>query len=457
MNKKIVAYFGLLLMTVFFAGVFAPTTAATDGSGALVATLSVLNNTALLDVPFGGTVSPYYWVVNRRITSLDFSAAIDVAPGPGNTLQFTVKYATLSPTQNCTDIPSANWTTVNLGSLSNNQKSFTVSNVPVNIVGPACIAGHMLRTGAYAVSHGTASLHPHDNTGDGPTYYQGTASTANSSGAFYLGNWHGTTNHDRAFWITGSSLKSVGGVLALTVPPGSGNTWHIQVAYSQTALSHSQNCLDLRYNKTADVATITGSQKKASWDGVPVNVPAGGCVQIQATWTGGRPISTAPANYGLTVSGDTASPYSAGGPSYSNAGSGAFDARHMFGPWHWAISDANSALNLGQQYWRAPVTGLNSCSGAFTFTSPTSGTGQFDIGLRTSTAAPASGQGCLDLSYTNSAPLCSMSSGDKSCSFPVTSFNVPANACFALEVKTSGGTPSNTSPFNWQATCLGRK
>src|SRR5689334_2956338 len=107
MKKRMLSYCGLFLMTLFLAAL-APITASADGSGALVATLAVLNNTKLLDVPFGGTVSPYYWVVNRNIMSLDFSAAIDVAPGTGNTLQFTIKYATISPTENCADIPSAN-------------------------------------------------------------------------------------------------------------------------------------------------------------------------------------------------------------------------------------------------------------------------------------------------------------------------------------------------------------
>jgi chitodextrinase len=426
-----------------------------EGAGAMVATLARLNNGTLLDVPFGGSVSPPYWVTNRSFTSLDFSAAIDVAPGTGNTLQFVIKYATLSPTQNCTDIPSGNWITANLGVLSSTQKSFTVSDVPVNVIGPACIAGHILRTASYAVTHGTASLHPHDSAGDGPTYYQGSASTANSLGQLYLGNWHTTTNHNRSFWIAGSAIRNVGGVLALNVPPGPGNTWHVQIAHSQTPLSPSQNCLDLSYNTTADVATITGTQKTASWDTVLIDAPAGGCIQIRATWTGGVPLSTAPANYGLTVSGSNSTPYNDGGPSYSNVGSGAFDSSHIFGVGPWAISDAtpqNGNAFISQQYWRAPTTGLVGLSGAFTFTSPTVGTGQFDIGIRTSLTAPTVNQSCLDLQYVDSAPLCVMRSGDKSCSFPVSTFNIPANACFGLEVKTSGGTPSNTGPFNWQAT-----
>lgn len=52
-----------------------------DGSGAFVATL--LRAPGNNDFYFGGTVSPYVWVTSRSYTTLDFSAAIDAAPGQG--------------------------------------------------------------------------------------------------------------------------------------------------------------------------------------------------------------------------------------------------------------------------------------------------------------------------------------------------------------------------------------
>ncbi len=420
-----------------------------DGSGAFVATL--LRAPGNNDFYFGGTVSPKVWLTSRDYSSLDFSAAIDAAPGAGGVWTFTIEYAPLPATQNPDDIRT--WKVVSLGTISGENKSCNAGNIPVNIVAPACLRGHAAITGTSNTGKGgTVSLYLYDAKSDGPMHFQGTGGSTVSEGVFYAGNVFRTTNMDRAYWISsGEALRSCSGVVALPIAPGPGKTWHIQIAASRTALTGNQNAADLTYDLT-EVATISGTQKSCSWTPVPFNVPAGGCVQLRGTCTGGASPVFSGAWYALDVSTSSTSPYNGGGPTYENAGSGAFDTNHQFGTGPWAISDrkpTNGNATLGQMYWIAPPSGLRQVAGAFTFESPIGGTGQFDIGLRISTAAPTSDQGCLDCNYIDTPALCSVRAGEKSCRFPLTSVDIPGNACFALMVKASGGTPSYNGQFNW--------
>jgi hypothetical protein len=107
-------------------------------------------------------------------------------------------------------------------------------------------------------------------------------------------------------------------------------------------------------------------------------------------------------------------------------------------------------------YWLAPPAGLCQVAGAFTFESPIGGTGQYDMGLRISTAAPTSAQGCLDCDYIDTPSFCRVKAGEKSCRFPLTAVDIPGNAGFALLVKASGGTPSYEGQFNWQVCSIGK-
>lgn len=431
-------------------------TAHAQVSGALVETLN--RSAGTNNFVFGGTVSPYTWVDNRAYKALDFYVAIDNAPGVGATWTYTLEHAPLITTEECADISS--YTSVALCTISGaTAKSCSALNVPVNITAPSCIRGRAVITGGSNPGQGgVVSIYPRDTTFDGPMHFMSTTSTGSTSAPFY-GNWgQASANHDRSFWIsTGSSVKKIGGTAQLTAAPGSGNAWDVKLAYSTTGLTNANNCLSLSYTVTSAVCTISGAtQKSCSWDPVDVDVPEKGCVQLRATRTSGS------GNITMTVSAldlttDTKAPYNAGEASYSAAGSGAFDANHVFGIGPWAISDAKAPAGvafLNQQYWIAPSTGLDACGGAFTFTSALSGTGTLDFGVVASTAAPTVDQSCLDLTYTPTSAFCQMSSGDKSCSFGLSAVTVPPGGCFALNVTSSGGTLSaGTTPWNWQATC----
>jgi hypothetical protein len=255
-----------------------------DGSGAFVATL--LRAPGNNDFYFGGTVSPEVWVTSRSYSSLDFSAAIDSAPGAGGSWKFTLEYAPLLPTQNPDDI--TDWRVVDLGTISGANKSCRVTDVPVSITGPACVRGHAVITGTSNPGKGgTVSLYLYDHEADGPMHFQGSGGQPANAGVFYAGSAFRATNMDRAYWISsGAAIRSCGGVVALPVAPGPGKTWHIQIAASQTALTPGQNAADLSYN-LIDVATISGTQKSCSWEPVPFYVPEGGCVQLRGTCTGG--------------------------------------------------------------------------------------------------------------------------------------------------------------------------
>jgi len=447
------AVVALFVMRLF---AFAQTTAG-DGSGALIATLH--RAFATNDFYFGGTIGPNFWTTNRSFSLLDFSATFGTAPGANGTWTLSAEYASLPSNQSCADITV--WTAVQLCKISGTQKSCNANDVPINVVGPACVRGHAVLVGATntSVGGGQAALYPKDTTDNGPVHFQGSGGGANP-GVFYGGSVIRSANTNRAYWISpGVSLQSVGGVVAFTGSPVPGDTWHIQVVSSKTSLTPGQACTDLSYNTTGDVCTITGGgQKACHWPPAPINVPASGCVQVRGTCTGASCASDSVTlnNLGLDLSKSATSPYDSGGPSYGNGGSGAFNAGHAFGIGPWAISDAqpvNGTPTLEQQFWQAPATGLNACSGGFIFESPTTGTGQFSVGVTTSTTAPGPNQSCLDLSYVDSTALCGMKAGDKSCTFSLTSISIPPHACFALNIKASGGTPSNTSPFNWQASC----
>lgn len=429
-----------------------PSLPPTNASGAYVATLARIGapeTDFLFAIP--GT---FNWVTSRNHYSLDFFAAIDIAPGGGNSWALSLEYATLSATQSCDDV--SNWTSVPLCTLSGSNKSCVVRNKPVYIIGPACFHGRAVFTGTTRnLGAGTASLYFRD----GPIHFQGSGGASANAGVVYGGNVLRSPNQDRAYWISpGVALKNASGVVTVPRPPGAGKSWNIKIASSTNALTPGQNCASLTYTKSANVCTISGSsQKQCNWSPVSLNVPASGCVQLEAACSGGNcATGTINPHYGLDMGTSDTPPYDATEITYETAGSGAFDNEHSFGIGPWAISDlkpVNGNPTMGQQYWVAPATGLSACAGAFTFEQATSGTGQYDIGLTFSTTAPSGGQGCLDLTYTDSAALCSMRPGEKSCSFPLTPLAIPPGACFALNVKTSGGVPTNTGQFNWQATC----
>jgi hypothetical protein len=333
----------------------------------------------------------------------------------------------------------------------------------MNLTGPFCLRGRGKGTKNAAAfnsrSGGSAAFHCRNPGTTGVMHFQGSGNT-NVSTQFFAGNVFRGTNFDRPYWIsTGTAVESCSGAIALSNAPGNGGTWHVRIATSTTPLGPNQGCADLSYTVTGDTCTITSSNKECHFSPVPSAVPAGGCVQLRGSCTGTCTATTAGPNYGLDCRAASNGGFGSGGLTYETAGSGAFDnCAHCFNTGPWAISDlaAVPAATLGQQYWIAPTTGLAGCAGAFTFTSPPSGGGQYRVGLRTSTTGLMPGQGCLDLTYTDTGPLCTMGGGDKSCVFPLTSMTIPPNACFALMVTKSASAPPGASgnEFNWQASCV---
>lgn len=434
---------------------------ANDGAGAFVATL--LRAGSSNDFPFGGTISPFYWVTRSDFVSCDFAAAIDDAPGDGNRWTFTAEWAPLAAEKGCDAIP--HWTEAPLCSIDGANRSCTAKGVPIAIRGPACLRGRAViapgdNRGRHAGqgSGGTASFHCHDASGDGPSHFQGTGQTKLSGGMLHAGAVVRSPNHDRAHWInTGGPLARCSGVIALPAPPAGGETWRVRLAASTGPLAPGSNCLDLSYTTTAELCTIEGGERSCDFPPTAVAVPTGGCLQMRVACTGGacEPRAVLP-QYGLDCSSSAEGRFDGGGPRYESAGSGAFDAAHEFGTGPWGVGDANFAsLQYGQAYWIAPPSGLARCGGGFTFQQAISGTGQVDVGLRVASGPLEPGQSCLDADYEDTGTLCSIAAGSKSCWFPLTAAPVPPGACFALHARSSGGTPvaGPDNNFSWQATC----
>jgi hypothetical protein len=411
---------------------------------------------------FGGTVSPHVWVSNETFDRCDFAASIDEAPGVGNRWTFSAEFAPLATDQSCGDVRE--WSAVPLCTLGADEKSCSAESVAMALTGPFCLRGKGVgsRGGAAFRSRGggTAALHCRKTGTQGSIHFQGSGGSPLST-RFYAGNVVRNTQMDRAFWPSpGAALDSCSGVVALRDAPGSG-TWHVEIATSKAALSAGQSCADLSYDEPVAACTISDANKQCHFPQTPAPVVAGGCVQLQGRCTGSCGATRGGPNYGLDCRIAASSALAGGGLAYGSAGSGAFDdCDHCFDTGEWAISDAAAApaARLGQQYWRAPASGLAGCAAAFTFDAPPSGSGQYQLHLRRSTTAPRAGQGCLDLSYEDSAVLCTLGSGDKSCSFPYRAFEIAPGACFALYATKRAGTPAGTSgnQFNWQAICLAR-
>jgi hypothetical protein len=410
---------------------------------------------------WGGPVGPAQ-VTSRDYTSCDFQGLMDAAPGSGASWTFSMEYATLGSTQGCSDITS--WTSVPLCTIRGTDKGCHVNGYPVNIVAPACIRGRATAsTSPTPIAHvgGTAAFYCRDATGEAPTHFQTSASSPTGT-AFYIGGVAWPTNSARPYWIsTGAVLQSCSGLIALAYAPGSGNTWHFQLATSTTALTAGHNCTSLSYATIDDIVTISGATEKSKgWSPTAVKVPDGGCMQIRATCTGGSCDTTAspPLSVALDCSTSGSSPYNGGAANYGDAGSGAFDANHTVRVGPWGIADANTGIIFSQHYWLAPPEGLKACSGAFMFDDAITGTGQFDLGFTVSDTVPTSGQACTDLTYTPTGTLASIAVGAKSGVIPLTPIAIAGGKCFALNVATSGGTPSaGTSDFNWEAYCVANR
>jgi len=437
-----------------------PATAA-DGAGAFVATL--LRAAGNDDFVFGGTVSPYVWVTRARITACDFSAAIDDPPQPEGRWSFRAEWAPLAPEQGCDAIER--WNEAALCSIEGSGRSCTARGVPIDLRGPACLRGRaVIEPGENRGRHpgrgsgGTASFHCRDASGEGPSHFQGTGQTEPKEGVLHAGAVVRAADQDRAHWIhTGVPLARCSGVFVLPAPPADGERWQVHLAASAAPLEAGSSCDDLRHETTDVLCTIGPGQRSCDFAGASVAVPTGGCLQLRVRCSGGdcRPGAVQP-QYGLDCSASPSGRLDGGGPRYDSAGSGAFDAAHSFGPGPWGIGDANAAsLAFGQAYWIAPPSGLARCSGALTFQQPLAGSGRYEVGLRVATAPLAPGQGCLDVSYAERGPFCTIAAGAKSCWFPLRDAAVPPGACFALHVRASGGEPlaGLKNEFNWQASC----
>jgi len=423
-----------------------PAFAAVNNNGSFATTFGQCDG-ILTDVKFGTPVGSQDWITSQDITSIDFDFSCNTAPGSGAVMTITLEHAPLDDSTGCNDISS--WTSVALGTVTGpSEKGFAVRNVAVDIPAPSCFHARMIWSGTRTqLGGGLAGFH----TNGAFTHYQGQANgAASSEHVCYIGNVVQCSNvSNRAYFIAPAPVRLVGGVFSVRAAPGAGLSRTVQIGYSSP--TSGQDCFTATQTVTAVVASISGAtQKTVRWDPVDLGIPATArCFQMIETCSVAATCADA-------VDLDGALDIVMGPIEFfGTAGSGAFDADHSFGVGPWAISDANrAAKTFDQQYWRAPVTGLSACAGGITLQTAVGGSGQYDVGLITSTTAPSTTQAITDLSFSSSATLCSIAAGSKSCFFSMTAFKVPASAGFALNVATSGGTPTSSGvPFNWGVVC----
>ncbi len=392
----------------------------------------------------GANVSNFWMTqatINGRVTGM---ISLGGAPGSGKTCSFKLQYASISSTQSCSDLSS--FTELELGTISGaTQKNLQFSGT-VSMSGVTC--GRVYTTCPTANCSAISAGGVFSMFWNGPANFAmaGTG-TVGATSTTYMGQLGADSNQtiDRGFWITPVAISAIGGAISAGAP-GSGVTWTPKIGYS--APLSTQSCGDTTTTQVSTGATITGtSQKSTSWAPVAVSIAAGSCVRLEFISSGGTPATFA-GSAGLDIT-------FANGPGIymGSAGSGAFNGTHTFGAAPWAISDINTST-LEQEYWPGPPEGLYACGGGFTFTSAVGGSGQFNIGLTASTTTPTSSQGAYDLTYNNSASQCTAGQGAKSCFFTPTAFYVPPNGYVALNVTSSGGSPTMSGNFNWDVVCI---
>ncbi|MFI5396592.1 MAG: hypothetical protein ACHQ9S_13745 [Candidatus Binatia bacterium] len=397
-----------------------------------------------------------FWMTGNALGTCSVVASVTTAPGAGTSYNIEIYYKTSAPsTANDCVADLANMSSVAGCTLSGTSTNCTGTGIAVPSAAGSCIQVKASTASGSPVAPGstTVTLSCTEAAGaDGIPAYSFGDSTGGSATPFYAGSGATSTSSTslNTFVIATSALNACSGAASVH---SSGNGWNIAFRKSTTALAAgagTTTCADLTYSQSATECAInsTGAHS-CSWamDNT-LTVPQFGCFGL--VWTGqGAAAATSGEDWALNCSGDSSTPFTAGGPAFFGSNTSNRTATFYMGP-------LSGTSEYNQEYWVNDAGyALSTCNIAVAFGQVGSGssTPTWTIKAHVSTAGLTSAQACGDLTYTDTT-LCTMTVGThQSCTASAQSLDIPNGGCFQLQAIKGGSISSGTNGATWAMDC----
>lgn len=401
----------------------------------------------------GGSNEGTWWATSQALDGLEGSITIPNAVGVGNTVDFTLIYETTAfgTTDDCGS--HGTYEMLALGSLDPpggaDETTLFFNTGTINIAAKTCF---QIRADPNTAGPNDFSYVVMRATNDALTEWHASSPTS-FTGDFWGGSLlTATTTDDASNWRAAKAIAAVGGWFSVDAPIATG-TYDIRLEVSNGAPTAAQTC-NAVMGAVATPCTDTTCTTLCSITGGDTNcfkaldntitIPAGRCFRIFADDTG-TATSTGGAVFVLTTAEDAGG--TTGGPAvwgHSTAGFStdfARGLRSLFG-----TADTTTEDNA----WLLPKA-IGSVSGRLEFAT-TAATGSWDITLGTTGAPVTNGKSCdgVDPAYTSSATLCTIATGENTCTFTDVAVSSVADGCARLLVTRVGTPASGAHRWNLQ-------
>jgi hypothetical protein len=262
------------------------------------------------------------------------------------------------------------------------------------------------------------------------------------SGADIPGNCDDTLGAVTHFvnWSS-ASIDACKGWFALepapSATPNATKKWVVDPQVSTAAVGSGETCADLTYDTLGGCEIGSTNRSCATGAIGSCVVPgSGGCYRFRVTPSGSPRSTSGGQKFNFDVSG--------GGFALSRTGSwggGSSSPYYLANHIHTSSTD-----QLG--FVLVPYD-LTTCDGGIMQTTAVPASNQADLEILYSTAALTSGQKCSDLTYSSTGTLCSVSAGNKSCTFSGATVPATEGGCMRLKYVRSGTFGAGDTAWGW--------
>lgn len=223
--------------------------------------------------------------------------------------------------------------------------------------------------------------------------------------------------------------------------PNFSSFWNVDIEVSTSAVNAGQNCNDLTYTQLTGCSIISTHRSCSTGSVGSCSVPgSGGCYRYLVYRGGGGGLrATSDQKFNLDVSDGQGSAWTLSRT--ATWGGGAATVRYL-------ANDTGTSSTSQDGYAVVPVN-LTGCDGGFMQTTVMAGGDQADLEIEYSTTALAAGNKCSSLTYTSTGTLCSVTSGNKSCTFSGASVPAVAGGCMRLKYTPTGTGGAAETVWGW--------
>jgi len=248
--------------------------------------------------------------------------------------------------------------------------------------------------------------------------------------ATHIVNWSSSAINACEGWFS---------LIPAPVPTPNGSSWNVDVQVSTAAVTAGQNCNDLTYTSLTGCSIGSTSRSCATGSIAGCSVPAsGGCYRYGVDKSG-TVRTTTDQKFNLDVSDGQGAAWTL---SRSGTwGGGAATVRYL--------GSSTGGSSTAQNGYAVVPFNLTGCDGGFMQTTVMAGGNQADLSIEYSTAALAAGNKCSSLTYTSTGTLCTVTAGNKSCTFSAASVPAVAGGCMRLIYTPSGTGGAAETVWGW--------